>query len=94
MLPVMAPDSMIFPLSVSSDDFTIPYMPILLKGLRIQGSLVAARGIHRQMLQFAAQHQIKPTIMEFPLNEKGITDAMETLKDGKMRYRGVLVPQQ
>jgi D-arabinose 1-dehydrogenase-like Zn-dependent alcohol dehydrogenase len=32
--------------------------------------------------------------MEFPLNVDGITDAMQTLRDGKMRYRGVLKPQQ
>jgi len=46
------------------------------------------------MLQFAAQHKIKPVLMEFPLSQEGITKAMETLNDGNMRYRGVLVPEQ
>lgn len=45
------------------------------------------------MLAFAALHNIKPIIMKFPLNENGIEEAMGTLRDGKMRYRGVLIPQ-
>ncbi|KAF2203165.1 GroES-like protein [Delitschia confertaspora ATCC 74209] len=93
ILPVMAGDSIIFPLSVSGGDFTIPYTPLLLQGIRVQGSIVAPRNIHKQMLQFAALHQIKPVIMEFPLNQEGITKAMTTLNEGNMRYRGVLVPE-
>jgi D-arabinose 1-dehydrogenase-like Zn-dependent alcohol dehydrogenase len=93
MLPVMAPDSVIFPLTVSMGNFEIPHLPLIQQGIRIQGSVVAARAVHRHMLAFAAQHGIKPIIMEFPLNEAGIEDAMSTLKDGKMRYRGVLKPQ-
>ena len=69
-------------------------MGLIAGGLTVQGSVVAARSVHRHMLEFAALHEIKPIIMEFPLNEEGITDAMQTLRDGKMRYRGVLKPQQ
>jgi D-arabinose 1-dehydrogenase-like Zn-dependent alcohol dehydrogenase len=93
MLPVMAPTSIIFPLTVSMGNFEIPHLPLIQQGITIQGSVVAARSVHRHMLEFAAQHNIKPIIMEFPLNESGIEDAMATLRDGKMRYRGVLKPQ-
>lgn len=93
MLPVMAADSKIFPLTVSEGNFEIPHMAMISKGIRVQGSIVAARAVHRHMLAFAAQHEIKPILMEFPLNESGIEDAMATLRDGKMRYRGVLKPQ-
>ncbi|KAF2871407.1 chaperonin 10-like protein [Massariosphaeria phaeospora] len=93
ILPVMGPDSTIFPLTVAQGEFIIPYMPLILKGLRIQGTVVAPRVIHRQMLQFAGLHNIKPINMEFPLTQEGITEAMGTLRDGKMRYRGVLIPQ-
>ncbi|ORY11725.1 chaperonin 10-like protein [Clohesyomyces aquaticus] len=92
MVPVMAPDSIIFPLTVSEGNFSVPYMPLILNGIRIQGSVVASRNIHRRMLEFAAQHGIKPINMEFPMNEEGITKAMKTLEDGNMRYRGVLIP--
>jgi D-arabinose 1-dehydrogenase-like Zn-dependent alcohol dehydrogenase len=92
MIPIMAPDSIIFPLTVSEGNFSVPYMPLILNGLRIQGSVVASRNIHRSMLEFAALHSIKPINMEFPLNEEGITEAMKTLQEGNMRYRGVLIP--
>jgi D-arabinose 1-dehydrogenase-like Zn-dependent alcohol dehydrogenase len=93
ILPVMAANSKIFPMTVSEGNFEIPHMGLILAGITVQGSVVAARAVHRQMLSFAALHGIKPIIMEFPLNESGITDAMATLRDGKMRYRGVLKPQ-
>jgi D-arabinose 1-dehydrogenase-like Zn-dependent alcohol dehydrogenase len=93
LLPAMAPDSKVFPLTVSNDEFKIPYMPLLMSGISVQGSLVAARQIHTHMLQFAAQHQIKPINMEFPMTEEGITKAMDTLSSGEMRYRGVLIPE-
>jgi D-arabinose 1-dehydrogenase-like Zn-dependent alcohol dehydrogenase len=93
MLPVMAPTSIIFPLTVHDGNFEIPQMGLIGNGITVQGSVVAARAVHRHMLAFAALHEIKPIIMEFPLNESGIEDAMSTLRDGKMRYRGVLKPQ-
>ncbi|KAF2732907.1 GroES-like protein [Polyplosphaeria fusca] len=93
ILPVMAPDSIVFPLTVSEDHFQIPYMPFLMAGIRIQASIVAARHIHRKMLHFAAQHNIRPIVQEFPMSEEGINKAMQTLNDGHMRYRGVLIPQ-
>ena len=45
------------------------------------------------MLSFAAQHDIKPIIQTFPLNEKGIDEAFNVLEGGRMRYRGVLVAE-
>ncbi|KAI9881550.1 MAG: hypothetical protein M1830_000114 [Pleopsidium flavum] len=92
-LPVMAPSGVIYPLSVSQGDLKVPYMPLIANGLRIQGSLIAPRAIHNRMLEFAAFHGIKPIIQQFPLTVDGITEAMQTLNDGKIRYRGVLVAQ-
>jgi D-arabinose 1-dehydrogenase-like Zn-dependent alcohol dehydrogenase len=93
LLPAMAPHSKIFPLTFSNDEFKIPYLPLLMGGISVQGSIVASRHIHRQMLQFAAQHHIKPINMEFPMTEEGITEAMNKLREGGMRYRGVLIPK-
>ena len=86
----MAPDGTIYPLTVSSAATPIPLHALVMKGIRIQGSTVAARPSIRRMLEFAAQHGIKPVIMEWQMNKQGIKDAMETLRSGKMRYRGVL----
>ena len=89
--PILAPEAAIFPLSVASGNFEFPYMPMILKGIRIQGTIVAPRAMHRKMLDFCAEHQIKPLIEKFPLDKDGITKAFDHLDSGKMRYRGVLV---
>ena len=46
------------------------------------------------MLQFAALHNIKPQIEKFELSEAGIVEALDKLRSGKMRYRGVLVASE
>lgn len=68
-------------------------MPLLLNELQILGSVVAGRYVHNQMLDFSALHQITPTIEKFPMTTKGITEAVEKLRNGGMRYRGVLIPE-
>ena len=92
ILPIMAPRSAIYPLSVSSGNLDIPYMALILQGISVQGSLVAPRNQHRQMLDFAALHQIKPIVEEFPMTEDGIKKAMDKLDRGEVYYRAVLVP--
>lgn len=90
ILPIMAPRSKIFPLSVSSSNFEIPYMPLILQGIAVQGSLVASRGVHRQMMEFASRHGIAPIIEKFPMTEEGLKTAIEKLEQGNIHYRAVL----
>ena len=89
-LPALAPHSTIYPLSVSSGDFKIPYMSFIEMGIRIQGSLVATRAVHRRMLAFADFHGIRPMIVRYDLDKEGIEKSFKDLSEGKMRYRGVL----
>lgn len=89
-IPILSPTAIILPLTVNEGNMSFPYMPLIEGGFRIQGSMVAARQMHRDMLQFAAFHGIKAIIQSFPLSRDGITKAFETLEAGKMRYRGVL----
>jgi D-arabinose 1-dehydrogenase-like Zn-dependent alcohol dehydrogenase len=93
ILPMMAPRSRIYPLSVSSGNLVIPYMPLIDKGIAVQGSLVATRSVHRQMLAFAAVHGIRPVIQTFPMTEEGIKEALDRLDKGEVKYRAVLLPQ-
>jgi len=93
-LPVLAPGALVFPLSVSEGDLAVPYMPVLMQGLHIQGSLVASRYIHNRMLEFAARHHITPVVQKYPMTEQGITQAMNDLDKGNVRYRAVLLPQK
>jgi D-arabinose 1-dehydrogenase-like Zn-dependent alcohol dehydrogenase len=89
----MAPRSAIYPLSVSQDNLEIPYMGLILQGISVQGSVVAPRYLHRQMLEFAALHQIKPIVETFPMTEEGIKQAMDRLDRGEVTYRAVLIPK-
>ena len=92
---ILAPEATVFPLSVDPiGELKVPYMPFLLNGIRVQGSVVAPRAVLWKMLDFAAQHAIRPMINEFPLTREGIEEAFEWLEKGKMRYRGVLVAAQ
>jgi D-arabinose 1-dehydrogenase-like Zn-dependent alcohol dehydrogenase len=86
----MAADGTIYPLTVSADATPIRLHQLVMKGLSIRGSCVAARPAIRKMLSFAAVHGIKPVIMEWPMNETGIAEAMEALRTGNVRYRAVL----
>lgn len=92
-LPMVERRGVIYPLSVSFDDMAFPSLPVIQSGIRIQGSLVADRGTHNRMLEFAAYHDIKPMVNEFKMDEAGIEKAFETLANGDMKYRGVLVAQ-
>lgn len=94
ILPMMATRSSIYPLSASQGSLEFPYMPLLLKGIAIQGSLVASRSIHREMLRFAAFHQVAPVIETFPMTEAGIVEALDKLEHGQIHFRGVLLPAQ
>ncbi|KZP22734.1 GroES-like protein [Athelia psychrophila] len=90
-LHAMAPGGTIYPLGVSGGDLVIPYMPIIRKGLRIQGCLVAARNVHNKMLEFAAFHGIRPMIETFALDKAGVEEAFARLDKGSLKYKAVLV---
>ncbi|KAL7931445.1 GroES-like protein [Trichoderma chlorosporum] len=93
-LPIMAPEGTIYPITVSFENIALPAMALIMGGLRIQGSMIATRQIHREMLDFASRHNIAPVVEEYPLTAAGATEALKTLVNGKMRYRGVLVAQK
>ncbi|CAJ0552576.1 Ff.00g006540.m01.CDS01 [Fusarium sp. VM40] len=91
VLPLVRRGGVISAVTVDSSELRCSYGEILMNALRIQGSLPAAPHVQREMLNFSALHKIKPIIETFPFNKEGIDEAMEKLRQGKMRYRGVLV---
>ncbi|KAJ7267549.1 hypothetical protein B0H12DRAFT_1010427 [Mycena haematopus] len=66
-------------------------MSIVLAGINIRGTTVAARSVHRRMLDFAPRNHIAPVIEQFPLTRSGVEEGMRRLREGKIRYRAVLV---
>jgi len=93
-IPILAAGAVVFPLSVADGNFSIPYMPLIANGLTIQGSIVAPRHVHADMLEFAARHDIRPITQKFDMSVAGIEEAMEKLEAGKVRYRAVLIPKE
>ncbi|KFA51888.1 hypothetical protein S40293_04055 [Stachybotrys chartarum IBT 40293] len=91
-IPLLSPGATIFPLTISFENFSIPYPALVSMGLRVQGSMVAPRAVQKQMLEFAARNSVKPMVETFPMTENGITDAFESLGNGRVRYRAVLMP--
>ncbi|KAJ5591447.1 Polyketide synthase enoylreductase [Penicillium hispanicum] len=91
LIPLMDIHGSIYPLTVDFKPSLVPLLYMNTKGIRIQGSLVASRRSLRSLMQFAADKKIAPTSMTFPLTHSGLEKALETLRNGKMRYRGVLV---
>jgi len=60
-------------------------------GYKLKSTLIGARSVHSEMLEFAALHNIRPTIEEYELSEEGIAEALGRLTTGKLRYRGVFI---
>ncbi|KIY51716.1 GroES-like protein [Fistulina hepatica ATCC 64428] len=92
-LPILNYRATIFPMTVDSEQFSIPIFALNTTPLTVQGSVVAPRWVFRKMLDFVAQHGIKPMIQEFPMTEAGIEQAFAALEAGTLRYRAVLVGQ-
>ncbi|KAF7357732.1 NAD(P)-dependent alcohol dehydrogenase protein [Mycena venus] len=82
-LSVMKPKSTIYPLTVDFSDLVIPIMPIVLAGINIQGTVVAARSVHKRMLDFAARNHVTPLIEQFPLTKSGVEEGMTRLREGE-----------
>ncbi|KAH8812663.1 NADP-dependent alcohol dehydrogenase [Xylogone sp. PMI_703] len=89
-LDILAPSAKIFPLTISMEPYPVPVLGLIGKTLSIVGSAGAKVQSTIAMLRFATRHDIKPQIEKFPMTQKGVTEAMEKLNKGEMRYRGVL----
>ncbi|KAF7896121.1 hypothetical protein EAF00_006136 [Botryotinia globosa] len=90
-LPFLAPKAKIFALTIGPGNLALPNMPLLLNGITIQGSVLAPTNVRKRMLDFAAAKGVEPKVHKFVMDRDGIVKAFGVLKEGKMRYRGVLV---
>ncbi|OJJ73295.1 hypothetical protein ASPBRDRAFT_670529 [Aspergillus brasiliensis CBS 101740] len=88
--PILARNASIIPLSVDFGDLVAPYLPTVVQGNSIVGSCISSRYPQNQMLDFAARHKISSIVEKYPMTLEGVTQAVERLQSGKMRYRGVI----
>jgi uncharacterized zinc-type alcohol dehydrogenase-like protein len=70
------------------EPLSIPVFPLLIGQKSISASPLGSPATTSKMLDFAARHNIEPTIEVFKFNQ--VNEAMEKLRNGKPRYRIVL----
>ncbi|KAI9291336.1 GroES-like protein [Neoconidiobolus thromboides FSU 785] len=75
-------------LGIPEANLSIPPFALLLKNLSVTGSLIGSINEIEHMLQFAANHNIRPVIERFPMSE--VNNAVQYVRDNKVRYRVVL----
>lgn len=63
-------------------------MPMVFGCISISGNPVGGFGDTKLMLQFAAEHDIKPIIEVFPHSKA--SEAIKKVRDGSIRFRAVL----
>lgn len=89
--PLIRNGATIFP--ITGTDFEkkleIPHLQFLLRGIKIISAL-PDRQSYSDMLNFAASHGIRPIIEVAPMSVEGVTKSIQRLKNGLVRYRGVL----
>ncbi|KAM7222230.1 GroES (chaperonin 10)-like protein [Rhypophila decipiens] len=90
-LPVMAFGALLFPLTVSTEILQLSPMDLIGKSLTVVGTGTASTASMRAMLRFAAKQGVRPIIEKYPMTLEGVQEAMARLREGKVRYRGVLV---
>jgi len=89
-MEIMKPFGKIYPLTVSTEDLVIPFNQFLLKELSFIGSCTSTPASVDKLLEFSAEHGVKPILEEFPMSTEGINTALKKLQEGAVRYRGVL----
>ncbi|KAF2035820.1 NAD(P)-binding protein [Setomelanomma holmii] len=88
---VLARAGNVIPLAAPHGALNLRSFQMFFARYNIRSSLVAYRGRHDEMLQFAVTHIVKPWVETFELSEAGIADVVEKLNANKIRCRGVLV---
>ncbi|KAF9921888.1 hypothetical protein FBU30_008031 [Linnemannia zychae] len=66
----------------------IPPASLLMRHISIAGSLTGGRAMTQEMLDFAAEHNVRPWVETMPMSE--INTAVEKVLDGHPRYRIVV----
>ncbi|KAK0610803.1 NADP-dependent alcohol dehydrogenase [Immersiella caudata] len=89
--PVLAQGALIFPMTISAENLKMSPLDLVLGNLRVIGTAIGPAASIRAMLRFAEKQGIKPIVETFPMTKAGVEEAMQKLREGRMRYRGVLV---
>ncbi|CAM1508841.1 Fc.00g025800.m01.CDS01 [Cosmosporella sp. VM-42] len=88
----LARDGIVVPLAAPvHGPLTLPAGAMFFQSFHVHSSLVGSRGVHDEMLQFSARHNVKPLIQVFKHEgAETIKEIFNNLDSNKVRYRAVL----
>ncbi|CAO3589017.1 unnamed protein product [Absidia cylindrospora] len=90
-IKLLKPKGQFLLIGLPSKSVEVDAFPFIGNELGMRGSLVGGRRAVRLMLEFAARHNIKPQVEEYPFTVQGLEDALESCVSYKARYRAVIV---
>ncbi|KAF7289559.1 hypothetical protein HMN09_01317900 [Mycena chlorophos] len=73
-LSVLKPEAKIYPTTVTDEDIPVPIMPLIARGISIQGTAIANRAVYTRMLDFAKRNNIRAIVERFPMTLGGSND--------------------
>jgi alcohol dehydrogenase, propanol-preferring len=88
ILPGLAKQGTIVLTAADGDTFPFPPGAMIQNQMRLVGSFLGSRQDVREVLQLAAEHNIRPTIERYPLAD--VAAVHERLRANQVRYRAVL----
>jgi uncharacterized zinc-type alcohol dehydrogenase-like protein len=87
-LKLLRPKGRFHQLGALTEPMELAIMPFLFGQLSLSASPVGSPATLKQMIEFAARHEINAVTEHFPFAK--INEAMDHLESGKARYRVVL----
>jgi len=90
LMATLAPGGKLIIMGVSGlSDILVSPADLIMNQKTLCGSAAGSQAISLDVLRFCALHNISPTIQTWPVSS--ISDAIETVKSGKIRYRAVVL---
>jgi uncharacterized zinc-type alcohol dehydrogenase-like protein len=87
-LNILRPNGKLCIVGVPPGPVTFPATPLLVGRKTVCGSVIGGRGRMREMLEFAARHDIGARVEVVPMGE--VNRAVQKVRDNRARYRMVL----
>ncbi|KAJ8140540.1 hypothetical protein OY671_006272 [Metschnikowia pulcherrima] len=70
---------------------SLPPMPLLLNNISVQGSAIGSVDDIQYMLEFAAEHNIKPWVETVDISEENLGKTWKRLEEGDVKFRFTMV---
>jgi uncharacterized zinc-type alcohol dehydrogenase-like protein len=87
-LGTLRPNGKLCVMGIPANPINIEPIQLIMGQVSVCGSVIGGRSAIREMLEFAAQHDIKAMTEVMPMSE--VNEAIAKLKDNNVRYRIVL----